>query len=97
MEKAFKKQKREIRKMNTKHEHEEIVKKTVFEKLDTVNKLKPKQIDGLIKLNSLFSPSFAFSDTQLIDNKGLRQLYFQKTSFKNCCMLDAQHINCLLC
>jgi len=66
--------------MNTKPEHKEIVKKTVFEELDTVNKLKPQQIDGLIKLEALFSPSFAFSDTQLIDNKGLRDLYFQKPS-----------------
>ena len=64
--------------MNETIEHKEIVKKTVFEELDTVNKLKPKQIDGLIKLNSLFSPSFAFSDTQLIDNKGFRDLYSQK-------------------
>ena len=64
--------------MNTKPEHKEIVKKTVFEELDTVNKLKPQQIDGLIKLEALFSPSFAFSDTQLIDNKGLRQLFHQK-------------------
>ncbi len=64
--------------MNTKTEHKEIVKKTVFEELDTVKKLKPMQIDRLIKLNSLFSPTFAFSDTQLIDNKGFRDLYSQK-------------------
>jgi hypothetical protein len=57
-----------------------LVKKTAFEELDTVAQQSAKGIDNLFKEIALFSPYFAFSDTQLIDNAGLRQAYLNDSS-----------------
>jgi len=46
---------------------------STFESLDTVEQATLREAEYLLKLNALFSPKIAFSDTQLIDNGCFRE------------------------